>query len=180
MKPIYLIEPLAKHHERSKFHCGVHYLDRYLHERARQEATKRIAASFVLLEQGSQKVAGYYTLSATGVDIGDWPENIARKLPKYPVTPATLLGRLAIDERCRGQGLGEHLLLDALFRSWSLSEQIGSVAVVVEAKDDQARSFYARYGFISFPERKGRLFIPMKTIAELWNDIAAPENPDPT
>ena len=92
-EPIYLIEPFGKPHDRSQFDCGIHDLDRYLHEQARQEASKRVAALFVLFEQGRKDVGGYYTLCGTGVDVGDWPEDVAKKLPKYPVTPATLLGR---------------------------------------------------------------------------------------
>ena len=170
----YVIEPLGRQHDRSLFQCGVEALDRYLHERARQEAAKRVAAPFVLIDK-TNRVLGYYTLSATSIDLGDWPEDIARKLPKYHVTPATLLGRLAVDERHQGLGLGEHLLLDALFRSWSLSDQIGSVAVIVEAKDDRARAFYLRYGFLTFPERPHRLFIPMESIARLWAKVGLTE-----
>ena len=66
-------------------------------------------------------VLGYYTLSAISVDIGEWPETVARKLPRYPVVPATLLGRLAIDRRLQGQGAGEYLLMDALHRSLQAS-----------------------------------------------------------
>jgi GNAT superfamily N-acetyltransferase len=161
---------LDKSHDRSQFSCGVEALDRYLKERASQEAARKIAAPFVVVDS-ENAVIGYYTLSVTGIDVGDWPEDIAQRLPKYPVTPATLLGRLAVDKRHRGQGLGEHLLLDALFRSWSLADHIGSAAVVVDAKDDSAQSFYLRYGFLSFPERPARLFIPMSSIAELADRV---------
>jgi GNAT superfamily N-acetyltransferase len=161
---------LNKSHDRSRFSCGVEALDRYLKERASQEAARKIAAPFVVVD-GENAVIGYYTLSATGVDVGEWPEDIARRLPRYPVTPATLLGRLAVDEHHRGRGLGEYLLLDALFRSWSLADHIGSAAVVVDAKDDSARSFYLRYGFLPFPERPARLFIPMGSIAGLADTV---------
>lgn len=86
-------------------------------------------------------VLGYYTLSALSVDVGAWPEDVARKLPKYPFVPATLLGRLAVDRGLRGKGAGEHLLMDALRRALAASRQVASVAVVVDAKDDDAMSF---------------------------------------
>ena len=83
----------------------------------------------------SNAVLGYYTLSALSVDIGAWPEDVARKLPKYPAVPATLLGRLAVDTRLRGKGMGEHLLMDALRRAFEASRDVASVAVIVDAKN---------------------------------------------
>jgi predicted GNAT family N-acyltransferase len=89
---------------------------------------------------------------------------MAKKLPKYPLVPATLLGRLAVDVRLRGKGAGEHLLMDALRRALEASREVASVAVVVDAKDDSAVSFYRRYGFIGFADQPRRLFLPMAVI----------------
>ena len=111
---------------------------------------------------------GFYTLSAISVDIGAWPEDVAKTLPRYPVVPATLLGRLAIDRQLQGRGAGEHLLMDALHRSWQASRQVASVAVVVDAKDSQAVGFYTRYEFISFDDLPTRLFLPMSVIEQLF------------
>jgi predicted GNAT family N-acyltransferase len=113
-------------------------------------------------------VLGYYTLSAFSVDVGAWPEAVARKLPKYPLIPATLLGRLAVDGLLRGKGAGEHLLMDALRRSFDASSEVASMAVVVDAKDDKAVSFYRRYGFIRFAGQEGRLFLPMAVAKRLF------------
>lgn len=164
----YRIEPLGRHHDRNSFACGVETLGRDLRTRALQDARRRIAAPFVLVEEGSNAIGGYYTLSATGVRLGRLPENVTRRLPAYPVVPATLLGRLAVDQSMRGQGVGEHLLMDALFRSWTISREVASFAVVVDAKDDDARAFYVRYDFIPFTENARRLFLPMKTVAVLF------------
>jgi hypothetical protein len=98
------VEALGKLHSRAQFASGVEPLDRYLRERAGQDARKRAAAPFVLCEGESNAVLGYYTLSALSVDIGTWPDDMARRLPKYPYVPATLLGRLAIDRRLRDTG----------------------------------------------------------------------------
>jgi ribosomal protein S18 acetylase RimI-like enzyme len=164
----YRVEPLGKQHDRSVFSCGVGPLDRYLREQAGQDARKRVAAPFVLCEGESNAVLGYYTLSALSVDVGAWPEDVARKLPKYPLVPATLLGRLAVDTTLRGRGAGEYLLMDALRRVLQASREVASMAVVVDAKDDSAVSFYRRYGFISFADRTNRLFLPMATIERLF------------
>ncbi len=162
------VEPLGKQHDRSAFSCGVEPLDRYLREQARQDARKRVAAPFVLCEGTSNAVLGYYTLSALSVDVGAWPEEIAKKLPKYPLVLATLLGRLAVDVRLRAKGAGEHLLMDALRRALEASREVASAAVVVDAKDDSAVSFYRRYGFIGFADQPRRLFLPMAVIEKLF------------
>ena len=164
----YRVEPLGRQHDRSAFSSGVEPLDRYLLERAGQDARRRVAVPFVLCEGKSNAVLGYYTLSALSVDVGAWPENVAQKLPKYPLVPATLLGRLAIDTRLRGKGAGEHLLMDALHKALQVSRDVASVAVVADAKDDAAVSFYRHYGFISFADQPRRLFLPMAVIEKLF------------
>ncbi len=165
----YRVEPLGRQHDRSAFSSGVEPLDRYLREQAGQDARKRVAVPFVLCEGKSNIILGYYTLSALSVDVGAWPEDVTRKLPKYPVVPAALLGRLAIATRLRGQGAGEHLLMDALRRALDASREVASLAVVVDAKDDAAMSFYRHYGFISFADRPRRLFLPMAVLEKLFS-----------
>lgn len=163
----YLIEPLGKKHNRAAFCSGVEELDKYFKAQAGQDLRKRTAAPFVLVEKNSGFVAGYYTLSATRVKIGELPIEITKKLPKYPELPATLLGRLAVDQNHRQKGLGEMLLMNALDRS--LQSEIATIAVVVDAKDDKARSFYEHYQFIRFADYSHRLFLMMETIAKMIN-----------
>ena len=164
----YRIEALGRQHERKAFACGVESLDRYLREQAGQDARQRVAAPFVLCLGQGNVVLGYYTLSALSIDVGAWPEDVARKLPRYPVVPATLLGRLAVDRHLRGKGAGEHLLMDALRRALEASREVASVAVVVDAKDEDAVAFYRRYEFIPFADAPRRLFLPMGIIATLF------------
>lgn len=159
--------PLEKNHNRAAFSCGVEALDAYIKERALQDAKKRIAAPFVYIDPATERIVGYYTLSSYGVKIADLPVPVARKLPRYPFAPATLLGRLAVDKDFRGGGFGELLLLDALHRSLEGSQQVASFAVIVEAKDKQAQAFYERYGFALFKDVAHRLFLPMGTVAKL-------------
>jgi len=159
------VEVLGPQHDRASFESGVEPLDRYFRTQAGQDARKNMAAPFVLvLPDGA--VAGYYTLSSTAVNVGDWPAATVRKLPRYPVIPATLLGRLAVDRRYQGNGYGRFLLADALFRS--VRSEIASFAIIVEAKDENALRFYERESFLPFPDQPLKLFRPMADIAELF------------
>lgn len=159
------IEALDSSHDRKAFSCGVDSLDRYFRVQAGQEARKHIAATFVLLGPDSE-VAGYHTLSATSVALGELPSDVARRLPKYPLVPATLLGRLAVDQRRRGKGLGRFMLADALWHA--ARSEIASFAVVVDAKDEAARDFYRREGFLPMPGRPLKLFLPMAGVVRLF------------
>jgi GNAT superfamily N-acetyltransferase len=160
------IEPLAGHHNRTTFCSGVEALDRYLQQQATQDLRKHVAATFVLLEAGDPTVLGFYTLSATSVRLRDLPEDTAKKLPRYPLVPAILLGRLAVDQTQRGKGYGELLLIDSLKRCLN-TKDIGWSAVVVDAKDESAVAFYERYHFSRFSPTSGRMFLFRKTIGLL-------------
>ncbi|WFP74427.1 GNAT family N-acetyltransferase [Mesorhizobium sp. WSM4906] len=159
------VEVLGPQHDRTLFESGAEPLDRYLRMQAGQDARKNIAAPFVLVMPDGA-IAGYYTLSSTAVNVGEWPAQIVSKLPRYPLIPATLLGRLAVDRRLQGRGYGRYLLADALLRS--LSSEIASFAVIVDAKDENARLFYERESFLPFPDQPMKLFRPMADIAELF------------
>jgi len=127
-----------------------------------------VAVAYVLVPAHQPtSVAGYYSLSSTAVRLSDLPETTRKRLPRYPLVPATLLGRLAVDKAHRGQGLGERLLIDALRRSLDASRTVASVAVIVDAKDEAGAAFYARYGFVPLPDQPLRLFLSMKTLASL-------------
>ncbi|OUL35535.1 GNAT family N-acetyltransferase [Nostoc sp. T09] len=159
----YTIELLNSRHNRADFQCGTEALDRYLQEQAGQDLRRYVATPFVLHDVDTNQIAGYYTLAATSIQVEDLPEALRARLPRYPLVPATLLGRLAVDERYQGQGLGAFLLIDALRRS--LMSEIAAMAVVVDAKDEQARAFYEHHGFTLFPNQLRRLYLPMALIA---------------
>ena len=161
------IESLGPRHVRQDFSCGIEALDNYLHRQAKQDVKKHAAAVFVLTPDGTT-VAGYYTLSQFSVELDALPQEIARKLPKYPVVPATLIGRLAVSTAFRGQRLGELLFMDALKRCLLASREIASIAVIVDAKDEAAAAFYKKYGFLELPRIPTRLFLPIATIDRLF------------
>ena len=160
------VEPLGSGHDRSGFESGVEALDRYFRKQAGQDARKNMAAPFVLLLPDGT-IAGYYTLSSTSVQLGELPEKTVRKLPRYPLVPATLLGRLAVDRRQQGKGYGRFLLADALYRA--AQSEIASFAVIVDAKDESARRFYARESFLPLPDQPMKLFRPMADIRRLFD-----------
>jgi predicted GNAT family N-acyltransferase len=162
----YSFEPLGDH-DRACFFCGVPEFDRYLHMQAQQDAKRKVAAPFVMVDP-ERRVIGYYTLSAYGIRTSELPAELAKKLPKYPLIPATLLGRLAVSHDCRGKKLGTMLLMDALYRSWKNTVEIASVGVVAEAFDDAARKFYLHHEFISLQEHPRKLFIAMRTIQKAF------------
>lgn len=164
----YLTEQLNSSHKKRDFICGKKLLDDYFQTQAKQDVKRKLCACFVLADMDNT-VKGYYTLSSTSVNKELLPENIIRKLPPtYHNLPATLLGRLAIDNNYKGQKLGELLLIEALKRSYEISQNsIGSMAVIVDPIDDNAIQFYGKYGFVLLAD-SGKMFIPMETISELF------------
>jgi len=164
----FTVEPLSSKHDRAAFSCGNAELDAYLNKQAGQDARKRVAVPFVITPD-HMVVAGFYTLSQHAIDLGEIPAGLARKLPKYPMVPVALLGRLAVSTQFRGQGLGRRLLLDALYRSLQSARQAASAAVIVDAKDAEALSFYRKYGFIELPRIERRFVLSMGTIDALFS-----------
>ncbi len=167
MSDNFKIEPLGEHHNRAAFSCGKDPLDQYLRNQAGQAVGKNLAAVFILTPDG-KKIAGYYTLSSYVVKLDEIPEGIAKKLTRMQEIPATLLGRLARSIEFRGQGIGEILLVDALKRALQNSAHVASWAVIVDAKAEQAAEFYNHYGFVPFPSKPNRLFLPMRSVNRMF------------
>lgn len=154
---------LQKHHKREKFNSETPLLDNYIIKQASQDVRKDLSACYALVDDDDE-VLGYYTLASNSIPRDNMPEDLIRKFPvSYSDLPAILLGRLAVDKRCKGKGLGAHLLSDAMERCLALSEQLGTLALVVEPIDDNAVKFYQRFGFILIPDT-GKMFIAMQTI----------------
>jgi ribosomal protein S18 acetylase RimI-like enzyme len=156
-----------KRHDRAGFDCGVPVLNTYLQRQASQDMEKRAAVVYVAVVE-EPFIAGYYTLSQFSIELAGLPETVAKRLARYPVVSATLLGRLAVSNALKGQRLGETMLFDALRRSLAQSAYIASAGVVVDAKDVQAAGFYQRYGFQPILGADRRLFLHMKTIQQMF------------
>jgi GNAT superfamily N-acetyltransferase len=157
----FVIESLGGH-DRSAFASNAPPLDRYLREQASQDVRRLVSSCFVAVEPATNMIAGFYTLAATSVHGSDLPDEIVRRLPRYPVLPAALVGRLAVDHRFQGLGLGGVLLADAALRAFKAD--VKAFALIVEAKDANAVRFYRHNGFQPFVARTGALFLPLATL----------------
>lgn len=163
-----MIELLDKKHKRKGFDCGKELLNNYLKNQAGQDFKRKLSVCFVLADKETECIQGYYTLSNHSIPLSCFPEQLKRKLPiSYKSIPATLLGRLAIDKNFKGKGLGKILLIDALRRSYEISKEIGSFAVVVDPIDREAELFYEKFDFIKLPDSK-KMFIAIRTLKELF------------
>ena len=158
-------------HIRSNFCCGKESLDTYIRKQASQDLKKRVSTIFVLIDDPDMHILAYYTLSSYTVDIAALDERFAKRLPRYPALPATLLGRLAVDNDQKGKRFGELLLIDALKRSLGAAMQVASLAVIAEALDERALSFYIKYGFKQFSQEPMKLYLPIKSVEELCHNF---------
>jgi ribosomal protein S18 acetylase RimI-like enzyme len=161
MSDAFVIEPLGRH-DRSCFSSGVAPLDRYLRQQASQDVKREIASCFVAVDTATGTIAGYYTLAATSVQSTDLPQDILKRLPRYPSLPAALVGRLAIDQRFQRRRLGSALLTDAALRV--TKGDLKAIVLVVDAKDDNAIAFYRHQEFRPLASRPRSLFLPLATM----------------
>ena len=160
------ISILDKTHNRQSFECEERALTDYIRKQASQDVRKRLAICFVAADNDNN-VVGYYTLTSESLGRELIPEKYLKKVPRNYNAPVIPLGRLARDLKQKGTGLGEHLLLDALFRAFTLSEEsIGAMAVVVDPINQNAVKFYEKYGFEQLPDSE-KMFLPMNTIKQL-------------
>ena len=168
-EPIWNFVPIQKQHKRQEFDCGNQELNQYLRRYARQNDLQGINKAFVATRPDTPLVIdGYYTISSSCIDFSSLPESDQQRLPNYPI-PAALIGRLAVDISCQGQGLGTELLVNALIRIVKAAKEIGIYAVRVDAIDEKAKQFYLRHEFIPFADHPLSLFLPLKTIQQELN-----------
>lgn len=157
----FLLVPLDAAQNRTTFHSDSEPLNRYLREQVTQDVRRRVATCFVALAE-DQRIAGYYTLASASLLLADLPVSTRKKLPRYPTVPAVRMGRLAVDQAFKGQGLGGALLADALDRT--ARSEIAAFALMVDAKDEAAAAFYRHHGFIALPDSPRTLFLPLATV----------------
>jgi GNAT superfamily N-acetyltransferase len=153
----------SKQYSSSQFSCGELSLDIFLKNQASQYDRRNVGRTYVIVDDVSSQVLGYYTLAVGALKLDQLTEDSRKKLPRHDV-PIALLARLAVDQTQRGKGLGATLLKDALLRVVSISEQIGIHAIVVDALHDHAKSFYLHFGFIPCIDLPLRLYLPIKSI----------------
>jgi ribosomal protein S18 acetylase RimI-like enzyme len=154
------IEALASTQDRLSFSCGAEPLDRYLRELATQDIKRRVSNCFVALDE-SGAIAGYYTFAATSLPLTELSPEETRRLPRYALLPAGLIGRLAIDRRFQRRGLGGAMIMDAVVRAARAEPAI--FALIVNAKDEAAIAFYQNMQFQRFASQPKSLFLPLAT-----------------
>jgi predicted GNAT family N-acyltransferase len=151
----------ASLHDRAAFHCGVPPLDEFLHKHAAQQSAKGICTVFVLVDDAApSKILGFYTLSAAQIGVQQLSDSERKKLPRYPV-PCFRMGRMARAIECRGTGLGEVLIGCVVDRCLNARRLVGAYALMVDAKDESAKSFYERYGFVPCADAPMTLYLPL-------------------
>ena len=134
-------------------------LDRYFREQAGQDVRRRVTACFVAREIVTDRIAGFYTLAAGGILLAQMPIQLAKRLPRYPAVPVARLGCLAVAGAYHGRKLGGALLWDAVERA--TRSELAVYALVVDAKDQQAESFYLHHGFVPFGDTRRTLILPL-------------------
>lgn len=152
---------LTKEHDRKSFDCGVRELNEFLQKYALQNQNKHVSRTYVAI--ADNKIVGYYSLAYTNVTPSEAPTNISKAIGHYPI-PVLLLARLAVEQTYHGKGLGAGLLQDALLKVPKAAEIAGIQAMLVHAKDDGAKRFYERFGFISSPANPYHLFMMIDDI----------------
>ena len=161
------VELLDATHDRSGFDCGVEPLNRYHQQIARQHIAKGISKTFVLVGEHAaapKPVLGFFTISLCQVLGQQGPAKWAKKLPEQ--IPAMRLGRLAVARNQHGAGYGKALLVEALHRIARVADIAGGIGLFVDAKDEAAAAFYARFGFEPTPSGPLTLFMSTETIRQ--------------
>lgn len=156
------ITVLDKGHDRTGFDCGVPELNAFLKSTARQHGQKGISRTFVLTD-ASPVILGFFTLTLCEAQPASLPAKYTRLYPAHSL-PAVRLARLAVSLKAQKQRFGELLLTEAIYRTALIADQAGVVGLFVDAKDEAARQFYLRYGFLEIAEQPLKLFLPIETI----------------
>jgi ribosomal protein S18 acetylase RimI-like enzyme len=160
------VEPLSDAHERASFDCGDEALNRYFRTQATQDIRRHVANCFVAVEEAGGRIAAYYTLSAASIPMTDLPPDESKRLPRYPAIPAVRIGRLAVDRRFQGRGLGAAMLAHATARV--IQSDIAAFMLVVDAKNDAAVAFYHRHEFRLIAGSPRTLFQPLATARKVF------------
>jgi GNAT superfamily N-acetyltransferase len=157
--------PLRAEHDLSGFDCGNSELDRWLIAHALASQKADLARTYLVMD--SDSVAAYVSLTTGSIRPDAVPKRYSRGMPRYPI-PTILIARLAVARRYQRRKLGSRLLAEALRLAVAASDTAAARLVVVDAVDDQAATFYRRWGFIDVPENPHRLF---RKISDIRNSL---------
>lgn len=160
------IRPLNKNHDRTSFDCGNSELNGFLKRAARQAAEKNLSRTFVLVDEDvPDRILGFFSLTSCEVNITDVPPKEQKKYPPQHGLPAVRLARMAVALEEQKKGFGELLLAEAISRTASVADSVGIIGLFVDAKDEKAKAFYQKYGFVvTNPEKPFLLFLPSASL----------------
>jgi len=159
------VSELSGRHDRESFDCGKPELNNYLRQIAGQHIRKSLARVYVACDEGDPaRIVAYYSLNGCEIRSEELPDPLRKKFPDR--IPAVRLGRLAVARAHQGQGIGEQMLFHAMWNVGQVDAIIGAVALLVDAKDEVARRFYTRYGFLALPDRRLNLFLPIASVKD--------------
>jgi ribosomal protein S18 acetylase RimI-like enzyme len=161
------IELLSKSHDRDGFDCGSEPLNLFLKQTARQHAERGISRTFVLVDEEAPEpkpILGFFSLNLCQIKSESLPATEAKKLPRD--VSGVRLGRLARALEYKGKGIGDILMGAAMAKFIEIFNRAGGIGLFVDAKDQKAKEFYERFGFVSLPSNEMELFLPVKTIQE--------------
>jgi len=167
---VFVFEKLQTHHDRRSFDCGTTALNDFLARQARQNADRNLGVTHLVVDSGgSAKILAYYTLVTRTVEASKTPN---KSLPRGAIG-VVLLGRLAVDRSAQGRGLGKACVLRAITQVARAAEEIGIYALVLDAKDEQARKWYYHlgFGFEAFADDPDHLYITVGTIRKLMDSV---------
>lgn len=167
------IETVSRDHNRSGFDCGNDALNQYLKKIARQHLNKGISRTFVLVDDNMPtEVLGFFTLVSCEIFVDKLPRKYAKKYPSK--APAAKLARLAVGKDRQRQGLGTHMMINAVERVIRVSQNLGIIGFFVDAKDNEAKAYYEQFGFIQLPDSPLELFLPLATLRKAYDTISVP------
>ncbi len=161
LKPILKVKPACY----KGFDCGVEELNTYLRRFAKKNDKLNVGRTYLLLDEGV--TVGFYTASMGSMEFQSLPPKHSTKLPRYPL-PVFRICRLAVDKKFRQKGFGKFILMEALLNAWSVASKVAIYAVVVDAKDENAKKFYQHYGFMPYQDMELSLFLPLGCLEELF------------
>lgn len=155
-----------KKHNRADFDCSIEPLNLYLQKFAGQDQKRSLSKTYVLADK--KKIIGYYTISAHSVLKDFLPEDV--KAGNYADLPFLLLGRLAVDTSCQGNGYGEALVFHACKTTTEAAQHIGIFGMIVEAKNEKVVTFYKNLGFKLLKHSKNKLVLPTTAIKHILSE----------
>ena len=165
------IETVSRDHNRSGFDCGNDALNQYLKQTARQHLNKGLSRTFVLVDDNiPTEIHGFFTLVSCEIFVDKLPRKYAKKYPSR--APAAKLARLAVSKDRQSQGLGTHMMINAVERVIRVSQDLGIIGFFVDAKDNKAKVYYEQFGFIQLPDNPLELFLPLATLRNAYDTIS--------